>query len=59
MTVAGTVTAVLLVHRMTVTPPDGAAAFSVTVQVFVPEPVKDAPLQDSALNPAVSGGVTR
>jgi hypothetical protein len=49
VTVAGTVTAVLLLDRVTTNPPLGAAAFRVTVQAWVPEPVM-APLpQVSAL----------
>jgi hypothetical protein len=39
VTVAGTVIAPLLLPRLTVTPPLGAAAFNVTVQTSVPEPV--------------------
>ena len=53
VTVAGTVTAVLLVDRLTVIPPSGAGVFSVTVHVSVPEPVKDVPVQASALNTGV------
>jgi hypothetical protein len=52
VTVAGTVTAVLLLDRLTLRPPLGAAAFSVTMQESVPEPVMDALLQESALNAA-------
>jgi hypothetical protein len=52
VTVAGTVTAVLLLDRLTLTPP-AAAAFSVTMQESVPAPVTDALLQSSALNAAV------
>jgi hypothetical protein len=39
VTVAGTVTAELLLDRLTLTPPLGAAALSPTVQVSVPAPV--------------------
>ena len=39
VTVAGTVTAELLLDRLTVSPPLGAAALSATVQVSVPAPV--------------------
>ena len=49
-TVAGTVTAALLLARATVKPPLPAAALSVTVQVSLPDPVMDALLQDNALN---------
>ena len=39
VTVAGTVTAELLLARLTVNPPLGAAALSATVQLSVPAPV--------------------
>ena len=52
VTVAGTVTAALLLDRLTLRPLLGAAAFRVTVQASVPEPVMDAFLQESALNAA-------
>jgi hypothetical protein len=45
ITVAGTVTAALLLDRLTFIPFFGAAARSVTVQASVPEPVMDALLQ--------------
>lgn len=48
VTVAGTVTAELLLARFTVNPPPAAAVFSVTVQPSVPDPVMDALPQDSA-----------
>jgi hypothetical protein len=48
-TVAGTVTAVLLLLNPTLTPPLPAAELSVTVQLSVPAPVKDALLQDTEL----------
>jgi len=47
VTVAGTVTAALLLDKFTLRPALGAAAFSVTVQASVPVPVMDALLQDS------------
>ena len=49
-TVAGTVTAVLLLLNPTLTPPLPAAELSVTVQLSLPAPVKDALLQDKELN---------
>jgi hypothetical protein len=52
VTVAGTVTAALLLDRLTLRPPLGASAFSVTMQESVPEPVMDALLQESALKAA-------
>jgi hypothetical protein len=42
VTVDGTVTAVLLLARFTIIPPEGAPPFSVTVQVSVPAPVIEA-----------------
>jgi hypothetical protein len=56
VTLTGTVTAVLLLDRLTTSPPLAAAAFSVTVQASVPDPVMDALLQESALSAA--GGVS-
>jgi hypothetical protein len=50
--VAGTVTAALLLDRLTLRPPLGAAAFSVTVQASVPEPVMDELLQESEVSAA-------
>ena len=51
---AGTVTALLLLDRLTASPPVLAAADSVTVQASLPEPVKEALAQLSALStPAV------
>ena len=50
VTVAGTVTAALLLARLTVIPLYHAALVSVTVQVSLPAPVIDALLQESALN---------
>jgi hypothetical protein len=52
VTVAGTVTAALLLDRLTLRPLLGAAAFSVTVQASVPEPVMDELLQESAVSAA-------
>ena len=52
VTVAGTVTAALLLARLTLRPPLAAAALSVTVQLSLPDPVMDALLQVSALNAA-------
>jgi hypothetical protein len=49
-TVAGTVTAVLLLLSPTLTPPLPAAEFSVTVQLSLPAPVRDALVQDTELN---------
>jgi hypothetical protein len=52
VTVAGTVTAMLLLERLILRPPLGAAALSVTVQASVPAPVMDALLQEIPLNAA-------
>ena len=49
VTDGGTVTAVLLLDRLTAWPPLGAAAFSVTVQLSVPAPVIDPLVQLSPL----------
>lgn len=49
VTVAGTVTAILLLARVTVSPPLAAAAFSVTVQESLPDPVRELLLQDNAI----------
>ena len=54
VTVLGVVTFELLLDRFAVTPPLGAVAVSVTVQVSVPAPVMAPLLQDSRLN---GGGV--
>jgi hypothetical protein len=51
-TVAGTVTAPLLLVRPTLKPPLPAAVVSVTVQGSLPDPVMDALVQESALKPA-------
>ena len=48
-TVAGTVTAVLLLLNPTLTPPLPAAELSVTVQLSLPAPVRDALVQDNEL----------
>jgi hypothetical protein len=50
VTVAGTVTAELLLARLTANPPLAAATFSVTVQLSVPAPVIDPLVQLSPLN---------
>ena len=52
VTVAGTLIAGLLLDRLTLSPPLGAAALSVTVQASVPDPVMDPLLQESAFNAA-------
>jgi hypothetical protein len=49
VTEAGTVTALLLLVRLTVAPPVGAAMLRVTVQLSVAEPVMDAFVHVSAL----------
>lgn len=48
----GTVTAELLLERLTVSPPPGAAAVSVTVHVSVPDPVMAPLVQDRAFSAA-------
>jgi hypothetical protein len=53
ITEAGTVTALLLLARVTLTPPLGAAEFSVTVQAPDPAPVNDEVAQESPLATAV------
>ena len=50
VTLAGTVTAELLLARPTANPPLAAAAFKVTVQLSVPAPVNDPLLQLSPLS---------
>jgi len=50
VTEAGTVTAELLLAKLTAKPPVGAAVFSVTVQLSVPAPVIDPLVHVSALN---------
>jgi hypothetical protein len=52
VTVLGTVTAELLLDRLTLMPPLGAAAVSVTVHASVPDPVMVPLLQYSALSAA-------
>jgi hypothetical protein len=52
MTVAGTVTAALLLDRLTLRPLLGAAALSVTVHASVPDPVMEPLLQEMPLNAA-------
>jgi hypothetical protein len=51
-TVAGTVTAALLLARVTLKPPLPATVVSVTVHASLPDPVMDALLHDNALNAA-------
>lgn len=50
VTVAGAETAVLLLDKLTLKPPTGAGPLIVTVQAFVPDPVMDALLQETALS---------
>ena len=50
VTLAGTVTAELLLTRLTANPPLAAAAFKVTVQLSVPAPVTDPLVQLNALS---------
>jgi hypothetical protein len=50
VTEEGTETAALLLERPTVTPPVGAAAFSTTVQVSVPDPDMDELAQESEVS---------
>ena len=57
-TVAGTVTAALLLDRATLTPPDGAAALKVTVHEVVPEPVNKLLEHDKAVIVGVAFGVS-
>ena len=52
MTVAGTVTAALLLDRFTLSPLLAAAEVSVTVQASVPDPVMEPLLQEMPLNAA-------
>ncbi len=51
-TLAGTVTAALLLARLTLKPPLPGSAVTVTVQLSLPDSVIDALLQESALNAA-------
>jgi hypothetical protein len=53
VTVPGTVTAELLLDKLTISPPLGAAAFKVTVHASVPDPAMDPLLQYNALSAAV------
>ena len=55
VTVAGTVTALLLLATLTVRPPVGAAELSDTVQAVVPAPVKELFPQESALTEGAKG----
>ena len=58
VTVAGTTTAELLLERATVTPPLAAGAVRLTVQASLPDPVRDALVQESALKlPATAAPV--
>ena len=57
VTLAGTLTDVLLLARLTARPPDGAAALRATVQLSVPAPVMEALEQVTALNAAVGARV--
>jgi hypothetical protein len=50
VTEAGTVTALLLLDRLTLNPPDGAALVSATVQGSVTAPVSAVLLHETALN---------
>jgi hypothetical protein len=50
VTEAGTVTALLLLERETTSPPEPAAAFSVTVQASVVAPLSDAFVHETALS---------
>jgi hypothetical protein len=50
VTEAGTITAGLLLVRLVVSPPLGAAAFSVTVQLSLPAPLMEPLLQLSAFS---------
>jgi hypothetical protein len=54
-TEAGTVTALLLLDKLTGNPPLLAAVLSVTVQESVPEPVREALAHESAVKDAVAG----
>jgi hypothetical protein len=56
VSVAGSATIALLLDRLTLSPPLGAAALKVTVQESVPGPVMDALLQESAVG-VMDGGV--
>jgi hypothetical protein len=53
VTVTGTMTAGLLLARLAVSPPLGAAAFSVTVQASVADPVRALLVQFNELNVVV------
>jgi hypothetical protein len=55
VTEPGTVTAGLLLARLTIRPPPGATAVKFTVQASVPDPARAALLQERALNAAVLG----
>jgi hypothetical protein len=55
VTLAGTVTAALLLESATLRPPLAAAEVSVTVQATTPDSVMDLLLHESALNAAGTG----
>ncbi len=48
---AGTVTELLLLAKLALNPPDGAAEVNDSVQVVVAAPVKELPAHDSPLKP--------
>jgi hypothetical protein len=54
VTVAGRVTAALLLARLTLSPPVGAADVSATVQRSVPDPVSEALLHETVLKAVVA-----
>ncbi|MGD0914320.1 MAG: hypothetical protein ABR928_20700 [Terracidiphilus sp.] len=56
VTLAGKVTAELLLERLTAKPPAGAAELSVTVHASVSDPVSAALVQLNPLNDGVTGG---
>jgi hypothetical protein len=53
VTAAGTVTALLLLATFTANPPAAAAAFSVIVQLSVPDPAKDVVVQFRPLSTGI------
>jgi hypothetical protein len=57
VTLAGTVTEVLLLPRVTTVPPDGAAELSVTVHVADPAPVNKLVPQENALSVGAAAAV--
>jgi hypothetical protein len=54
VTVAGRVTAALLLARLTLRPPVGAAPVKVTVQTSLPDPVNEAFVQETVLKVAAA-----